>query len=78
MRNGGTHAMKCPSCIQEFWTDDSLESHWQHFHQDTQGDLVEECLGCPCCGERRMNLLEFVPPDLEEVECQTCGRVYHP
>jgi hypothetical protein len=70
--------MKYPSCPQEFWTEDSLESHWQHFHQATEGDLVVECFGCPCCGERRMSQLNFVPPDLEEVECQTCGRVYEP
>jgi hypothetical protein len=70
--------MKCPSCDQQFWTEDSLESHWEFFHQSAEGDLVEECLGCPCCGERRMDHLEFVPPYMEEVECRTCGRVYEP
>jgi hypothetical protein len=70
--------MRCPSCHQQFWTEDSLESHWESFHQPTEGDLVEECFGCPGCGERRMSQLEFVPPYMEEVECQTCGQVYEP
>jgi len=70
--------MKCPSCIHQFWTEDSLEGHWENFHQATEGDLIDECFGCPDCGERRMSQLEFVPPHLEEVECQTCHRVYEP
>jgi hypothetical protein len=70
--------MKCPSCDQQFWTGDSLEGHWESCHQPTEGDLVEECFGCPGCGERRMSQLEFVPPYCDEVECRTCGRDYQP
>jgi hypothetical protein len=69
--------MKCPSCDQQFWTEDSLESHWQEYHP-AEGDLVEECFGCPRCGERRMDYLHWVPPYMEEVECQTCGQIYEP
>lgn len=70
--------MKCPSCDQLFWTNDSFEGHWETFHQPTEGALVAEGLGCPCCGERRMNQLEWVEPDMEEIECQTCKRVSTP
>jgi hypothetical protein len=70
--------MKCPSCIQELWTEDGLADHWETFHQAAEGDLVAECFGCPECGERRMSHLEFVPPYLDEVECRTCCHVYEP
>ncbi len=70
--------MKCPSCIRQFWTEDSMAGHWESFHQSAEGDLVEECFGCSNCGERRMSQLEFVPPHMEEVECQTCRQAYQP
>ena len=70
--------MKCPSCPQEFWTEDSLESHWQHFHQAAEGDLVLEMFGCPRCGERRMDRLTWLEEDSEHVECQSCSYVYEP
>jgi hypothetical protein len=70
--------MKCPSCIRELWTEDALADHWETFHQASEGDLVEECFGCPECGERRVSHLEFVPPYMDEVKCQTCCYVYEP
>jgi transcription elongation factor Elf1 len=70
--------MKCPSCDQQFWSGDSLESHRESFHQPTEGDIVEACFECPRCGERRMSHLEFVPPYREELECLACGQVYEP
>ena len=69
--------MKCPSCGQQFWTEDSLHWHWQEFHPG-EGDLVEECFGCPGCGERRMSRLEFVLPYMDEVQCRTCCHIYEP
>jgi hypothetical protein len=45
---------------------------------EPEDELVGECFGCPCCGERRMSQLEFVPPYREELECLTCGQVYEP
>ena len=70
--------MNCPSCIQQFWTTDSLEGHWESYHQPEEGPLVAEAFGCPRCGERRMSRLEWIEPDLEEIECQTCCLVSAP
>ena len=70
--------MNCPSCEHILWTEDSFEGHWEAYHQPTEGPLVAEMLGCPQCGERRMNQLEWVGPDMEEIECQTCSRVSTP
>ena len=38
-------------------------------------DEVPEELGCPDCGERRVDYLE-IDEDDEIVTCSTCGRVY--
>ena len=79
--------MKCIHCGQEFWTSDSHESHMRTYHparagelasQDQGDELVAEVLGCPCCGERRMAMLQWIGEDFEEVRCATCGRVYQP
>ncbi len=40
-------------------------------------DLVEQALGCPRCGERRVDWLVW-DDDGEQVTCQTCGQVYDP
>ena len=37
-------------------------------------DEVPEELGCPSCGERRVDYLE-IDEDDETVRCTTCGRV---
>ncbi len=70
--------MKCPSCIQRMWTEDSLSDHWESFHQTSEGDLVEESFGCPDCGELRMSLLDLVLPHMEKVQCLTCNGTYEP
>ena len=71
--------MNCPSCGQEFWTGDALESHWEACHQPAEGDLVLEGLACPGCGERRMDRLNWLPPHFDQaVKCQRCGQVYEP
>ncbi len=41
-----------------------------------EDDLVDCCFGCPRCHERRVD--ELVWLNDEEVECQTCGKVYSP
>ena len=41
-------------------------------------ELVECCFGCPRCRERRFDYLEWVGEDMEDVECQTCAKVYSP
>ena len=78
MRDQGETAKKCPSCTQEFQTEDSLVDHWNNVHKPTEGDLVEEVFGCPSCGERRMDRLMWLAEDSEHVECQSCCYVYEP
>ncbi len=39
-------------------------------------DQVDERHGCPRCGERRTDYLEW--QDDERVKCQTCGHIYEP
>ncbi len=70
--------MDCPSCEQQFWTRDSFETHWENFHQSTEGALVAEVLGCHHCGERRMDRLDWLEPDMEEIQCQSCMAVSTP
>lgn len=70
--------MEWPSCEQQFWTNDSFETHWENYHQPTEGALVAECFACPECGERRMNHLDWVEPYLEKIECRSCKLVSTP
>ena len=39
---------------------------------------VLERLGCPRCGEVRLDCLLWLPPYFDAVECQTCSCVYEP
>lgn len=41
-----------------------------------QDELVDECFGCPQCGERRVDLLLWM--DDENVECDNCHHEYNP
>ena len=45
---------------------------------DNEDDMVACIFGCPRCGERRMDWLEWIGEYMEEVECSTCGFVYEP
>jgi hypothetical protein len=45
---------------------------------DEENDKVACVFGCPRCGERRFAYLEWTYEGMEEVECQTCGKVYSP
>ena len=39
-------------------------------------EFVDEVFACPKCGQRCMDLLEWVSDS--EVACQTCGMLYEP
>ena len=43
---------------------------------DKETGLVAPCHACPGCGARERDRLVWQGD--EEVECQTCGRVYRP
>jgi predicted RNA-binding Zn-ribbon protein involved in translation (DUF1610 family) len=38
--------------------------------------MVEPQFACPDCGERDMDALAISDPDLETVDCNTCGAAY--
>ena len=40
-------------------------------------DLVADCMACPRCRNRAMDLLEWDEP-CEQVTCALCGTVYEP
>ena len=42
----------------------------------TASEMVAKIFGCPKCGNRRMDSLEFLEDDV--VECGACGTIYDP
>lgn len=38
------------------------------------GDILDEVLGCPQCGERNTSKLLF--NDYNQIQCQNCGLVF--
>lgn len=46
--------------------------------KDEDDGRVAEVFGCPRCGERRMDWLEWIGDDMEDVECATCTFVFSP
>jgi len=59
-------------------SEESLAEYQRQMILNDEGDeLVTEDSGCPCCGELRMDWLEWTE-DGENVICTTCGNVYDP
>ena len=47
-------------------------------HETPEGELVAKAFGCPGCGNREMDLLDFVGPYDDIVRCLVCTTHYEP